>query len=306
MMTFGRQATLGKFLIKKRDETIKELNKATSYLALTSSWSLTPDHETFHHQAYLGAVYSAFEGYLLDIASEMLECFPDKLKDSDIKLQDYVKNANDFIVTMVEKQTDSLGYKRFEVISETVMKYFQPKPFKSTALPVVQEFKATRDLYVHNGGRWNAIYQSKAGPNARTEPSSGKPLPLDVAYLKAGTDAAITFINDFHAQGPRQYERYTRVKAFEQMWTTSALESVMKFTDAWSVEAKIDMARPSELALSWAWSHSEKRLFDFFLAIYAPDHPDVKYTIQEAIARWPVETDSGQVMLSWLRSPFYF
>ncbi|MCA1358721.1 hypothetical protein I6F14_07650 [Bradyrhizobium sp. IC3069] len=57
-------------------------------------------------------------------------------------------------------------------------------------------------------------------------------MPLYVAYLKAGTDAAIAFINDFHAQGPRQYERYTRVKAFEQMRTTSALESVMKFTDA--------------------------------------------------------------------------
>jgi hypothetical protein len=58
--------------------------------------------------------------------------------------------------------------------------------------------------------------------------------------------------------------------------------------------------------MNWAWSHSEKRLFDFFLTIFDPKHPDLKYTIQEAIARWPVETKSGQVMLSWLRSPFYF
>ena len=100
---------------------------------------------------------SAFEGYLLDIASEMLACFPEKLKDNDIKLQDYVKNANDSIVMMVEQQTDSLGFKRFEAISETVMKYFQPKPFKSTALPVVQEFKATRDLFGLSAQASNAV-----------------------------------------------------------------------------------------------------------------------------------------------------
>ena len=64
MMTFGRQATLGKFLVKKRDAAINELTKAKGYLTLTASWSLSPDHENFHHQAYLGAVYSAFEGYL--------------------------------------------------------------------------------------------------------------------------------------------------------------------------------------------------------------------------------------------------
>jgi hypothetical protein len=305
MIMFGRQATLGKFLVRKRDETIKELTTGLSYLANSSSLTLPPDEHVFHLQAYLGAIYSAFEGYLLDIAAEMLACFPEKLKDSDIKLLDYIKSTDDFIVSMVEKQTDSLGYKRFEIITETVMKYFQPKPFNGATLPVVQEFKATRDLYVHNGGRWNVIYQSKAGPNARPQPDRG-PLPLDVAYLEKGTEAAITFISDFHSQGPRQYERYSKIKSFKEMWTTSALQSVMPFSDAWSVEVPADMVRPTGHALAWAWSHSEKRLFDFFLAIYNPDHPDVRYTIQDAILRWPIETTSGQVMLSWLRSPFYF
>ena len=58
-----------------------------------------------------------------------------------------MKSSNDFIVTMVEKQTDSLGYKRFEVIAETVMKYFQPKLLTSAALSVIQ-IQATPDLFV--------------------------------------------------------------------------------------------------------------------------------------------------------------
>jgi len=185
------------------------------------------------------------------------------------------------------------------------MKYFQPKPFVSPALAVVQELRATRDVYVHNAGRWSATYWSKAGPNARPEPSRG-PLPLDLTYLTKGTDAAIDFIMDFHSQGPRQYERYTKVKSFEEMWKAAALEHVVHFSDAWSVDAATDIACPTELALRWGWSGSEKYLFDFFLSIFNPTHPDLRSTIQQAVSRWPIETDSGQVMLSWMRSPFYF
>jgi hypothetical protein len=304
-MTFGRQATLGSFLIKKRDEVVRAITTGKQYLAETATLSLSPESQSFHHQAYLGAIYSTFEGYLLDTAEEMLACFPEKLRDSDIKLQDVVKPQSDFISDMVEKQTDSLSYKRFQAITEVVMKYFQPKPFVSAAMPVVQEFKATRDIYVHNSGRWNAIYSAKAGPNARKEPRRG-PLPLDHAYLEAGTDAAIAFVNDFHAQGPRQYERFNKTKAFGEMWKASALEKIMTFSDAWSVEASTDIARPTEKALGWAWSHSEKYLFDFFLAIFSKSHPALNSSIQDAITRWPIDTPSGQVMLSWMRSPFYF
>lgn len=305
MMTFGRQATLGRFLVRKRDEAISALSAARQYLVDTASLPIRPDQRAFHDQAYLGAIYSTFEGYLLDLAEEMLACFPEKMKDSEVKLQDYVNSPSDFIAEMVQKQTDSLGYKRFDVITATVMQYFQPKPFVSGAFPVVQELKATRDVYVHNRGNWNVIYRDKAGPSARPEPQQGT-LPLDLAYLENGTNAAIDFIKDFHSQGPRQYERYKRVKAFEQMWTVSALENVMPFNQAWSVDLALDIARPTDHALGWGWSHSETYLFDFFLAIFNTSHPNLTSTIQQAIVRWPVETPSGQVMLSWMRSPFYF
>lgn len=305
MFTFGKQAGLGKFLVERRDETIKALTTGKQYIANTEAGSLPPEQRAFHYQGYLGAIYSAFEGYLLDVAVEVLECFPQKLKDSDIKLSDYTNNPHDFVSHMVDRQMNALGYKRFEMIAETVMKYFQPKPLRSTALPVVQELKATRDLYVHNKGYWNTTYHGKAGPNARTEPQRG-PLPLDLNYLSAGTDAALIFVKDFHDQGPRQYERCNKKLAFQQMWEATYLNTVMPFSRCWMVESANDMVRPSADGLGWGWSSSEKMLFDFFLSIFNPDHPDIETKIQDVIGRWPIGSREGQVILSWMRSPFYF
>jgi hypothetical protein len=56
MMTFGRQAQLGAFLVGKRDEAIKALSAGQGYLTDTSSLSLAADRQSFHLQAYLGAI----------------------------------------------------------------------------------------------------------------------------------------------------------------------------------------------------------------------------------------------------------
>ncbi|QZP09137.1 hypothetical protein [Caenibius sp. WL] len=306
MMTFGRQAKLGGFLITKRDETLKSLTTGRDYLASVGTGGLKPDQATFHFRSYVSGIYSLFEGYLLDLASEMLLCFPDKLRDSEYRLKDFVAEPGDFLESTVEKQTDALGYKRFDVIVEKVMALFQSKPFSSPAVELVQEFKATRDLYVHNRGEWNATYAGKAGPAARRDPGRGKPMPLDRAYTEAGTDAMIAFVTDFHAQGPRQYERFTKARALEGMWTASALSAIMPFSDAWSVESGLDIARPTPRATDWAWSHSERCLYDFFLRIYSDSYPGASNDMHLAIERWPVNSNSGQVILSWLRDPFFF
>ena len=304
MMTFGRQAQLASFLLDKKQEALKALDVGKKYLTGTSSLTLPKDQTSFHRQAYLTAIYSRFEGYLLDVAGEMLMCFPEKLKNSDMKLHDFIEQPADFLTMTVDKQTDSLGYKRFEVITKTVMQYFSSKPFSSASQPIVQELKATRDIYVHNGGRWNTIYANKAGPNAR-QGVHGM-LHLDETYLTAGTDALIAFINDFHNAGPRQYQRYTPEFAFQRMWEATALERIIPFAKAWSVDSAEHIVRPKEEALEWAWSGSEKYLYDFFLTIYSPDYPAITSKLQKAFDRWPVETPSGLVMQSWFRSPFYF
>lgn len=306
MMTFGRQAKLAGFLIAKRDETVKSLSIGKGYLASVNTLGLNPNQVTFHLSSYVSGVYSLFEGYLLDLASEMLLCFPDKLRDSEYRLKDLVMEPGDFLANTVEKQIDALGYKRFDVIVERVMALFQGKPFSSPSVMVVQEFKATRDLYVHNRGEWNSTYAAKAGSAARRDPGRGKPMPLDQAYVEAATVAMLRLIADFHAQGPRQYERFTRVKALKEMWAATALAEIMPFSDAWTVDHASDIPRPNSRATGWAWSHSERALYDFFLRIYSDRYPGASNDLHYAIERWPVSSRSGQVILSWARDPFFF
>jgi len=306
MMTFGRQAKLGRFLIKKRDDVIASINNGKSYFKATASSALTAEQAQFHRLAYLGASYSLFESYLLDIAEEFLHCFPEKMKNSDMKLHDALKGSNVLISEMVEKQTGQLGYKSFTNITEVVAGYFNNKPFTDPSLEIVQEFKATRDIYLHNAGRWNAIYAAKAGPRARGEPFRG-PLPLDDAYLDAGVDALIAFVKAFHDHGPRQWERFNKTKAFTDMWQKSALDRLVSFNAGWEVvKGEDDLVRPKDAVLDWGWSGSEKYLLDFFLTIYSTDHPRKTSELRQALERWPAETPSGQIILSWLASPFYF
>lgn len=305
MMTFGRQAGLGSYLDEKKQLTLEGLRIGKSYLTKSSSLKLPEDEFSFHKQAYVMGAYSRFEGYFLDVAAEMLVCFPKKLKNSDMKLHDFIDQQTDFLSAIVDKQTDSMGYKRFDDILETVMSYFSRKPLSSPAQPIVQEFKATRDIYVHNGGRWNTIYFQKAGANARPEPQSHI-LPLDDVYLQNATDALINLVVDFDAAGPQQYKRYNRSHAFREMWEAAALERIIPFEQAWAPDLKGDVVRPKDYALDWGWSSSEKYLYDFFLSIFSKDHPKITSTLQQAIERWPIQTPSGQMIKSWLDAPFSF
>ena len=305
MFTYGRQASLGKFLINKKDTTIAALKNGQNYYRSTQSLNINDEQLEFHRTAYLGASYSLFESYLLDIFEEILKCFPDRSKNTDIKFHDALKGTGLLISEMADKQAHQLGYKSFVDIVSSVANYFHCD-FNVPSLEIVQEFKATRDIYLHNSGRWNVIYQRKAGPKARKEPLNNQPLPLNNQYIEDGVSALIDFIETFHKQGPKQMERYNRTKAFAEMWKKSALEPLISFDDAWEVEPN-DMIRPKDILYTHGWSGSEKYLVDFFLIIFGgKNHKSVESDVHEALRRWPPETTSGQIVLSWLEYPFTF
>lgn len=305
MFTYGRQASLGKFLIDKKDSTITDLKNGQSYYQSAQSVNLNNEQRQFHKIAYLGASYSFFESYLLDISEELLKCFPEKSKNTEIKFHDALKGTGLLISDMADQQANQLGYKSFIDTVDVVAKYFHCK-FDDSSLEIVQEFKATRDIYLHNSGRWNVIYQRKAGPKARVEPSNCQPLPLDNQYIEDGVSALIDFIEAFHRKGPRQMERYNRTLAFTSMWKASALEQLIPFEMAWQVESN-DMIRPKDILYTHGWSGSEKYLVDFFLIVFGgKNHKSVQSDIHEALRRWPPETNSGQIVLSWLEHPFTF
>lgn len=307
MLTLGRQAGLGKFLISTRDRVVADLRSAEACLDGMATVSSGAPNIEFLNVASLGASYSYFEAYFLDIAEEMLRCFPEKMKNSDIKLHDALKDSSALIDVMADKQMNQLGYKKFTDVLSVVHSYFNDKTFSSTCYDQVSEFKATRDVYFHNGGYWNSIYQTKAGPNARPEPHPRRPLPLDNTYLKQGLAAMITVVTDFHASGPRQMERFNRAKSFAEMWKMCALNPLVQLNDAWDIDLRGDMVRPKEKAETWGWSGSENYLYDFFKLIYGGKRSEGRNSeLHEALYRWPAASPSGQIIMSWLSSPFYF
>ena len=306
IMPYGRQAGLGKYLHKKRHQTLTKLDLSKQYYKTVLGYSaITPEMLALHDSTYLTGIFSIIEGFLTDVALEVYICFPDKLKDENIKLKDAFIGTHEMIQNAAEKQIQSLLYRDFSSIVEGVSAVFNNNEFIHASLADVIELKATRDIYVHNDGVPNDTYNRKAGAKARPCSVSDSRLPLGESYLISGTDAAIAFIKAFYDHGPKSMEDYGPAKAFEGMWQSTALSRLVPFTEAWEV-VNADLVRPLDRGLNWAWSGSEKYLYDFFLHIYRHDYHMIDSTLQDAFRRWPISTNEGRIMLSWLAAPFYF
>jgi hypothetical protein len=134
-------------------------------------------------QALVPAV-AVTEGYLAHMLKLVLRAFPKKLGVSEKKVDLAVileaEDLDDLLDAIISKQINSAFYgspsKYFEYI-ESVLSISIPPSRKDA----YSEVKATRDIYVHNGGIANRLYLQKAGRLARV--GDGDPLPLDEKYF---------------------------------------------------------------------------------------------------------------------------
>lgn len=95
-----------------------------------------------------------------------------------------------------------------------------------------------------------------------------------------------------------------RITRFETMWRATILEEVISFEEAWTVDH--DIPRPTKRALKWGWSFTEQTLYDFFLGIFAFNHPQIKHGRLDALLYWPLDTAEAKMILQWLEEPFRF
>ncbi len=134
-------------------------------------------------QALVPAV-AVTKSYLADMLALILRAFPKKLGTSEKKVELAIileaENLDDVLNAVIASQIHSAFYaspaKYFEYIEQT-LSISIPEGRKAA----YAEVKATRDIYVHNGGITNRLYLQKVGPLARA--ADGAPLPLDEQYF---------------------------------------------------------------------------------------------------------------------------
>lgn len=164
-------------------------------------------------QALVPAV-AVTESYLADMLALVLRAFSEKLgmkeKKIDLALILEAESLEQLFDRVILNQVHSVFYaapiKYFKYV-ESTLAISLPGNHKEA----YSEIKATRDIYVHNGGIANRIYIQKAGPLARAK--EGEPLPLDRDYFSSAISSMKAVVNSVYRNLLKKYGRSKELAA---------------------------------------------------------------------------------------------
>ena len=137
------------------------------------------------------ACVSQFESFLADVLMYVIFCYPKKLStkvkgiyvSKDVPL-DFLVGSNS-ISEALEKEIDRRINEVFYASPALYFEYFKEITGVDTTDEAFEDYieiKATRDLLMHNTGRVNQIYLSKAGEKARGK--NGDSLKIGEEYFE--------------------------------------------------------------------------------------------------------------------------
>jgi len=312
LLSVARRARLRELLNSKKEEALQKLDIAKTYDASVRNAGFKKQEVNFHEEILLMGICGILETFLTDVTTEFLVCFPGALESKEFSLEALAKkgSTSTLLREVAEEEINRLAYKAFPEMLKRLQEIFNFKSqLNEQLVNEINEIKCTRDVYVHGKGKANHIYMRKTGGLARAE--LDKQLPLGKDYLVLAIDKSEKLINDFFGGGPENYLQFGKVKAFREMWEATHLNSVMAFDVAWEDGGPVfkggeHIVRPTKKALAWRWSHSEKALFDFFLGIFCLSNEHRTTDTLDALGRFPPSTREGQVIVSWMDSPFWF
>lgn len=304
LLTIARRATLGPTIVRRHDLVVEELDAARGLLSTVLAVDdLPPVQERLARSNYLVGLVSLVEAYAADMAVEILVAYPGKLPDKAIDVRSLSRSGSivDAIQIAAQAHVQRVTRKSAGEWLGELLGLFDPDvAFEPEAVRPASEIALTRNLLVHNGGVVNSTYLANAGRLSRAE--EGKLIPLDDAYLLASRDSLVALLDTFHRLGPSRFENHDRVRAFKGMWEATALQNLVAFDVAWE---EAPTRKLYQRDIQWDWSTSEKMLYDFFLTIFNPRHPDLEYSVVDALRRWPAPYREGRIIRSWLDSPFW-
>ncbi len=307
VLTVARRARFRKVLINRYAEALKRLQTAKQYSErlLEQNMSFSEDQWCFHRSNLLTGILAVLEAYLSDILVEFLECFPGRMKDKDLSLDSLSKagSVGQLIRQIARRHVNGLQYGGFRKFIEEASNLLGFPKMDTSLIENIVECKATRNAFVHAGGKCNQFYINEVEEKYRRV-SLDEMIPISAKYLSQSLDLIEKFMKSFHDGIPDRLNKYGQSKAFNEMWDSCHLATVLSFEQVWDIVDE-EMVSPTDFGLKWRWSHSEQPVFDFFLRIYNPMYVNRTDTT-EAIRRWPSDTDVGKVIASWIDSPFWF
>jgi hypothetical protein len=316
LISVARRAHLSYNLTSKKEQAIRKLGTAQQYDESVRDAGIPKEAIEFHDEILLMGICGILETFLTDVSVEFLVCFPGEMTRKEFALEMLARKGSisGVLRESAEREINDLSYKTFPEMLARLQDIFHFKErLKESLLVELNEVKCTRDVYVHGKGIANHLYLRKAGESARVD--LDRKLSLGDVYLRNAIVKSEELITAFFDSGPAKYLKFTQERAFKEMWDASLLANSMTFEDAWldgDPFGDDPWVRPSKKALKWCWGGSGQALFDFFRGIFCP--PTMmsnkerlkRLDVFEALARFPPSTPEGQIIISWMDSPFYF
>lgn len=309
LLTIASRANLGYSINRSLERARDQLREASDFIDLVGGTiKLTKQQENYHLATSLMGALGYVEAAMTDILIKYITCYPGHLEAKNVGLGELSRAGSiiDLIEEKAGKFVSDLAYKRFHQYSEEALRILAKGiSISSGLIDSVAEIKATRDIYAHAGGIVNAVYLSKSGNKAR-ERKVGTKLDLSRRYIDDSFAHLKDYLDELESAIPSSVKAFGRTATFRQMWEATTLERCLHFEDAWIIEDE-DMVRPNNGAqTSYAWSHSEEMLLDFFVRIYNPEYPRTRHDLVMTLQRYPAQSNEHKVVQSWVECPFWF
>ena len=120
------------------------------------------------------------------------------------------------------------------------------------------EFRARRNLLLHNGLVVNEAYQESSG--LAEPPSKGTYLKIDQNYLHNSLATLLGVMMAAKESLSKKYKHYTKIKAAKALWAYLFKSPVMPFEDYWHVDEKADAVVASKTGKHESVISSSERL----------------------------------------------
>lgn len=308
LLTIANRASLGTDIqcsigsAKNRIAQIKTLvNK------FVSSGAFCADEINQEVEFSVIGIVSIFEQHLNDMLHHIYLAFPGKLGKKQFELSDLVNTGSlhELIFDKATQRVLDLAYGKFESFVAAFLNAFEiSSQIDSELIADVNEIKCTRDCLIHNNGKANALYMSKAGVKARVNAKAGD-LKVDMAYFEASVDFILMLIKEIENRIPQKYKESTKSYVFKQMWEATCLSRRVPFDTVWNIKSPSELSLKVDSDETFGYSSSEMEVFNVFRYAFGgrrEQKPDFALLFE----RWEPSSNEYQIAMSWLNNQFYF
>jgi len=215
---------------------------------------------------------STFEITLNDTMSIILNSMPDKLLEKSYTISKQQILDEDPLSKAIEKYINELSYnhikeyfKKFTKITSINEDVISKEIFNEWI-----EFKASRNLLIHNNLIVDDIYIRLAGDKCRSK-VIGTKLNIDEHYLLSSINCISNILGGIKEQLEIKYEKLTKINSLKSLWKSLFSNSVCcDFDYEWEYdEAKDEILNfKTNSTRSASLSHSEQYIFDFWYCHY--------------------------------------